>query len=234
MPTPTATTPAACAFCAGNRAALHADGCPERARLTVEASAPRVTSQRPLAELRTFGLQPFAVWSYELAAYLAIPTAWARTGPAAIRQMATRRDRGARLTDRHGRAPGRTTRDLRVVWSTGMDTGLLRADAQPFPEACAGCGVAAHAGACPTPAALRRFRLTDTRTNEDVMGGPLGLANPYVLGYSSGVNADDKGPGELEIGESVLRVYALSGQKPTTYRLVRVEDVDASTAGGVL
>lgn len=110
---------------------------------------PPVTSKRPLAELRALGLKPFAVWSYELGAYLDIPTTWAIYPAAAIQQMARRRDRGCTFTDRHGRKPGRSTRDQRVVWSSGMDTGLLRADAQPYPEACAACGAAVHAGACP-------------------------------------------------------------------------------------
>lgn len=62
----------------------------------------------------------------------------------------------------------------------------------------------------------RRFRLTDPRDNSDVMGGSMPIGNP------------DKAITDLAVGESVLRVYALSGQKPTTYRLVRVEDAFGS------
>jgi hypothetical protein len=72
----------------------------------------------------------------------------------------------------------------------------------------------------------RRFRLTDPKNDADIMGGTMGLGNPYVVGYSKAVNEKDKQPKDLEIGESVLRIYSLSGQGPHTYRLVRVEDAE--------
>ena len=95
---------------------------------------PPVTHKSPLTQLRAMGLQPFAIWSHDADGYLDMPTLWARDGQAAIRLLAGTRDRGAKVTDRHGRTPGKRTRELRVVWSSGFDTGLLRADLQPWPD----------------------------------------------------------------------------------------------------
>ena len=69
----------------------------------------------------------------------------------------------------------------------------------------------------------KRFVLKDTRTDEDVLGGPVTEDNAYVTLYGSPVNAGDKSPKELNVGESVLRRYSLSGSSGT-YRLVRLED----------
>jgi len=73
------------------------------------------------------------------------------------------------------------------------------------------------------PHANRRFRLVDPKTNADVLGGAISIENPYVLGYSRAVRDTDKGPRDLEVGESVLRSYSLCGSHGT-YLLVRLED----------
>jgi len=57
--------------------------------------------------------------------------------------------------------------------------------------------------------------------DEDVLCGAVSLANPYIGAYGALVRG--KPPSELAIGESCVKRYALSGQKPTEYKIVRVE-----------
>lgn len=94
---------------------------------------PPLTYPASLADLRAAGVRPFALRSYDAGGYLEIPTVWARDAPTAIRQFAHERDAAARVTDRHGRQPSRATRDFLIRWSVPIDTGLLRAEPQPWP-----------------------------------------------------------------------------------------------------
>lgn len=68
----------------------------------------------------------------------------------------------------------------------------------------------------------KRFKLVDPATEYDVLGGTVDEGNVYVRTYGRTL-AGYKPAGELAVGESALREYALSGQKPTTYKLVRVQ-----------
>lgn len=67
----------------------------------------------------------------------------------------------------------------------------------------------------------KKFKLVTTDTNDDVLGGAVGIDNVYITAYGSHVSG--KEPRELDVGESCLKRYALSGQKPTVYKIVRVE-----------
>lgn len=65
----------------------------------------------------------------------------------------------------------------------------------------------------------KKFRLEDMSGSE-VMGGDMAEGNAYVSSYGKLISG--KPPWKLEVGESCVKEYALSGQKPTQYRLVRV------------
>lgn len=66
--------------------------------------------------------------------------------------------------------------------------------------------------------ATKKFRLQD-REGHDVLGGEVGEDNAYVRTYGTVVQG--RPPGELEVDESCVKEYALSGQRPTRYWLVR-------------
>jgi hypothetical protein len=67
-----------------------------------------------------------------------------------------------------------------------------------------------------------KFRLlTNDGKESDVFGIPVPIDNCYVSAY--GMLVRGKRPKDLAIGESCIKRYALSGQKPTTYKIVRVE-----------
>lgn len=70
--------------------------------------------------------------------------------------------------------------------------------------------------------AVKQFKLTKTDDSETVMG-PIGEDNVYIASYGAAVNRGDKEPQDLEVGESVLRRYALSGSVGV-YKVVRLED----------
>jgi hypothetical protein len=69
----------------------------------------------------------------------------------------------------------------------------------------------------------KRFKLVKPGTNEDVLGGAVGADNVYIRTYGA-IHEGHKHPDELNIGEVTLKTFALSGQKPTAYEIVRVED----------
>lgn len=66
-----------------------------------------------------------------------------------------------------------------------------------------------------------KFRIVKPGTNEDVMGGTLGLNNVYISAYAE-IDVPNKMPRDLEIGEHTVATYRLSGTKGT-YWIVRVE-----------
>jgi hypothetical protein len=69
----------------------------------------------------------------------------------------------------------------------------------------------------------RRFRLQDAR-GEDCLGGAVTIDNPYISGYGTLVGGSP--PDKLRVRDSCKKRYALSGQKPTVYTIVRVEDAE--------
>lgn len=58
-------------------------------------------------------------------------------------------------------------------------------------------------------------------SDEDVLGGSVGLDNVYVSVYGAVVEGQ-KHPRYLEVGERTILRYSLSGQKPTCYHVLRV------------
>lgn len=68
---------------------------------------------------------------------------------------------------------------------------------------------------------VKKFRLQD-REGHDVMGGALELGNPYIDG-GYGALISGKPPAQLEVDEFCVKEYALSGQKPTRYTIVRIQ-----------
>lgn len=67
-----------------------------------------------------------------------------------------------------------------------------------------------------------RFRLlTNDGRDEEIFGASIELENAYISAYGKLVRG--KPPAELEVGESCLKEYAMSGQTPTVYKIVRVE-----------
>lgn len=69
---------------------------------------------------------------------------------------------------------------------------------------------------------MKKFKLVNPGTDEDVLGGAVTEDNVYIKTYGSRL-ADQKPVAELEVGESSLHRYKLSGQKATVYQIVRVE-----------
>jgi hypothetical protein len=66
---------------------------------------------------------------------------------------------------------------------------------------------------------MKRFRL-QTETGEDVLGGEVGEDNVYISTYGT-LEPGSSPPGELLVDEFCKKRYALSGQKPTVYVIVR-------------
>jgi hypothetical protein len=69
----------------------------------------------------------------------------------------------------------------------------------------------------------RRFRLQDDR-GDDVLGGAVTINNVFVSIYGTLVGGP--APDKLAVGDSCKKRYALSGQKPTVYTIVRVDDAE--------
>lgn len=69
---------------------------------------------------------------------------------------------------------------------------------------------------------MKRFIMKDQK-GEKVVGAVLTEDNVYISTYGK-VEKGCKRPVDLEVGETTRKVYALSGQKPTTYWITRVED----------
>jgi hypothetical protein len=66
------------------------------------------------------------------------------------------------------------------------------------------------------------FRILDDRDGTSVMGEvPLPEGNVYIAGYGA-ILPGEKPIADLDVGESTYKKYALSGQKPTVYRILRV------------
>lgn len=59
------------------------------------------------------------------------------------------------------------------------------------------------------------------RDGEIVHGfNEVGLGNVYIMAY--GLLVSGHPPGQLEVGDSCVKRYSLSGERPTEYRIVRV------------
>lgn len=67
---------------------------------------------------------------------------------------------------------------------------------------------------------MKKFKLM-THNDEDVLGGAVGIDNVYIRAY--GAHVSGRLVDQLDVGESCVKRYSLSGQKPTTYKIVRVE-----------
>lgn len=67
-----------------------------------------------------------------------------------------------------------------------------------------------------------KYLLLNDSTGEDVVGGALSEDNAYVSSYGA-LLPGEKRPNALAVGESTRKTYALSGARPTVYRLTRVE-----------
>lgn len=67
---------------------------------------------------------------------------------------------------------------------------------------------------------MSQFVIRDHK-GEDVLGGQVSEDNVYIRTYGS-VEAGCKPPSELAIDETTRKLYALSGQQPTTYWVTRV------------
>lgn len=66
----------------------------------------------------------------------------------------------------------------------------------------------------------KMFRILDGK-DDLVLGGDVSEDNVYVRVYGSTLRGE-KRPTDLAIGESTRKRYALSGQKPTVYRILRI------------
>lgn len=65
----------------------------------------------------------------------------------------------------------------------------------------------------------KQFQLRDDTDGTDVLGR-VSEDNVYIKTY--GTVVEGKQPKDLEVGESTLKRYALSGTRPTVYRITRV------------
>lgn len=68
----------------------------------------------------------------------------------------------------------------------------------------------------------RQYNVCDAGTNHVILG-PLTEANPYVTSYGAPLPGY-KHPRDLQIGETALVKYSLSGSTGT-YTVARVEDI---------
>lgn len=69
----------------------------------------------------------------------------------------------------------------------------------------------------------KRFRILDTATDQDVLGEyTFPYDNPFVSLYGVPLRGN-RHPRDLAIGESCLQQYAVSGQAPGVYKILRVE-----------
>lgn len=66
---------------------------------------------------------------------------------------------------------------------------------------------------------MKKFRMQDMKGNT-VLADELDANNVYISAYGKVVSG--KNPNDLEVDESCTKEYALSGQKPTRYIIVRV------------
>jgi hypothetical protein len=67
----------------------------------------------------------------------------------------------------------------------------------------------------------RQFNILDGN-DENVLGGSIPLNHCYINEYGA-IQAGEKLPKDLEVGESTRAEFRLSMTKPTIYRIVRVE-----------
>lgn len=74
------------------------------------------------------------------------------------------------------------------------------------------------------------FRILDDRTGETVLGGDVSGENVYIRTYGTIVEGEPA-VDSLAVGESTLKRYALSGGKPTVYRILRVDDAALAPNG---
>lgn len=66
-----------------------------------------------------------------------------------------------------------------------------------------------------------RFNVVTTDGKDEVVFRCVSLENAYVSAY--GMLVRGRAPADLDVYESCVKRYALSGQKPTEYKIVRVE-----------
>jgi hypothetical protein len=73
----------------------------------------------------------------------------------------------------------------------------------------------------------KRFRLIDDRNGSDPLSGPVNGANVYIAAYPVPMK-DQKHPRDLEIGESAICKYSLSGSTGV-YRVRRLDDEEPTS-----
>jgi hypothetical protein len=69
----------------------------------------------------------------------------------------------------------------------------------------------------------KQFVIVKPGTNENVLGGSIGEDNAYIAAYPR-PEPGNKHPHSLEVGESSLCAYSLSGSRGV-YRVVRIDDI---------
>jgi hypothetical protein len=65
------------------------------------------------------------------------------------------------------------------------------------------------------------FNILDS-ANSNVLGGSVTSENAYITMHAA-IQAGEKRPQDLEIGESTRAEYRVSGTRPTTYCIVRIQ-----------
>jgi hypothetical protein len=66
-----------------------------------------------------------------------------------------------------------------------------------------------------------KFNLLTDDGKDEIVFREVGLGNCYVSAYGALVRG--RKPAQLDVGESCVKRFNLSGQQPTTYKIVRVE-----------
>lgn len=130
------------------------------------------------------------------------------------------RYRGAEVEVRASNLPG--------AWGPCVEFARVDDPHGPITRTCLGLDPAFDGSASVVLPTQKRFRILNG-SDEDVLGGAVGEGNAYLAAYGSLVRGE-KPVGELEVGESTRKRYALSGQKPTVYRILRVQDADEVTS----
>ena len=67
----------------------------------------------------------------------------------------------------------------------------------------------------------KKFNLVTNDGKDDVIFRDVEIGNSYISAYGKLVRG--KKPADLDVGESCVKSYSLSGQRPTEYKIVRVE-----------
>lgn len=108
---------------------------------------------------------------------------------------------------------------LTICYMCGLSAGVIDGKIQPHVPG--NVGRRDCSGTYMTAKENMRFNIVSDDGKDEVVFRNLRNGHCYVSAYGKRVSG--KPPLYLNVGESCVKVFALSGQKPTNYKIVRVE-----------